>query len=92
MGWLSYGLQDSEEALVAKMRDKIQKLRSNAIVGRWIAEKRRHIRIPTAQRLAQRLEQPVGWGAAEDATWPKGSSGMWPSCCKAWAEPVEGAG
>lgn len=33
MGWLSYGLQDSEEALVAKMRDKIQKLRSNAICG-----------------------------------------------------------
>lgn len=59
-------------------------------VGRWIIEKRRHIRFPTAQRL----EQPVGWGAAEDATWPEERvpSGVCGRVLQAWAEPVEGAG
>jgi hypothetical protein len=57
-------------------------------VGRWIIEKRRHIRFPTAKRL----EQPVGRGAAEDATSPKGSSGMWPTLWQRGPGPDETGG
>lgn len=46
MGWLSCGLQDSEEVLVAKMRDKIQKLRSNAICGAMDNRKTSSYQVP----------------------------------------------
>lgn len=60
MGWLSKGLQDSEEVSVAKMRGKIQKLRSNAICGAMDSRKTSSYQDPhgpeigTARRLGCR--------------------------------------